>query len=84
MSDGCENPWDHELLKPVSAQDDLAALLDEAMMNKLIKYLQDSGFSSELQEKKCKGCMCHGMHPKASGGGPLPKEQYLWSKVMAV
>ena len=41
MSGGDEEPWDLELLKPVSAQDDPAVLLDEAMMNKLIKMIMN-------------------------------------------
>ena len=50
IEDGEEAPWALELVKPLNARDELAVELDPHVINKLIKYLQHAGFSSDLQE----------------------------------
>ena len=57
IEDDEEAPWALELVKPLNARDELAVELDADVINKLIKYLQHAGFSSDLQEvnKKRKG-----------------------------
>ena len=57
IEDGEEAPWALELVKPLNARDELAVELDPHVINKLIKFLQHEGFSSDLQEvnKKRKG-----------------------------
>ena len=57
IEDDEESSWALELVKPLNARDELAVELDPHVMNKVIKYLQHAGFSSDLQEvnKKTKG-----------------------------
>ena len=57
IEDGEEAPWALELVKPLNARDELAVELDPHVINKLIKFLQHEGFSSDLEEgnKKRKG-----------------------------
>ena len=57
IEDGEEAPWALELVKPLNARDELAVELIPHVMHKVIKDLQDAGFSSDLQDahKKRKG-----------------------------
>ena len=57
IEDDEEAPWTLELVKPLNSRDELAVKLEEDVINNVIKYLQQAGFSSDLQEvnKKRKG-----------------------------
>ena len=57
IGDDEETSWALEVVKPLNARDELAVELIPHVMNKVIKYLQDAGFSSDLQDvnKKRKG-----------------------------